>query len=84
MLPISAQQLKIGYFSYDAVLKATHDYVSAKASIENLRNQYDAEIQLAQKDFNENSMKNTRISLRILMVWHPLSVRSVRVNCRVY
>ena len=53
MLPISAQQLKIGYFSYDAVLKATHDYVSAKASIENLRNQYDAEIQLAQKDFNE-------------------------------
>ena len=53
MLPISAQQLKIGYFSYDAVLKATHDYVSAKARIENLRNQYDAEIQLAQKDFNE-------------------------------
>ena len=53
MLPISAQQMRIGYFSYDAVLKATHDYVSAKASIENLRNQYDAEIQLAQKDFNE-------------------------------
>ena len=41
MLPISAQQLKIGYFSYDAVLKATPDYVSAQASIENLRKQYD-------------------------------------------
>ena len=53
MLPISAQQLKIGYFSYEAVLKAAPDYLSAKASIENLRKQYDTEIQIAQKDFNE-------------------------------
>ena len=53
MLPISAQQMRIGYFSYDAVLKATPDYVSAQASIENLRKQYDAEMQIAQKDFNE-------------------------------
>ena len=53
MLPISAQQMRIGYFSYDAVLKATPDYVSAKASIENLRKQYDSEIQFAEKDFNE-------------------------------
>ena len=53
MLPISAQQIRIGYFSYDAVLKATPDYVSAQASIENLRKQYDSEIQFAEKDFNE-------------------------------
>ena len=53
MLPISAQQMKLGYFSYDAVLKATPDYISAMSSIENLKKQYDAEIQIAQKDFNE-------------------------------
>ena len=53
MLPISAQQIRIGYFSYDAVLKAAPDYLSAKASIENLKKQYDAEIQIAEKDFNE-------------------------------
>lgn len=53
MLPISAQQVRIGYFSYDTVLKATPDYVSAKANIENLRKQYNSEIQLAEKDFNE-------------------------------
>ena len=53
MLPISAQQMRIGYFSYDAVLKATPEYVSAKASIENLKKQYDSEIQFAEKDFNE-------------------------------
>ena len=53
MLPISAQQMRIGYFSYDAVLKAAPEYVSAKASIENLKKQYDSEIQFAEKDFNE-------------------------------
>ena len=53
MLPISAQQMRIGYFSHDAVLKATPEYVSAKASIENLKKQYDSEIQFAEKDFNE-------------------------------
>lgn len=53
MLPISAQQMKIGYFSYNAVLKAMPDYLNATASIENLKKQYDAEIQMAQKDFNE-------------------------------
>lgn len=53
MLPISAQQMRIGFFSYDAVLKATPEYVSAKASIENLKKQYDSEIQFAEKDFNE-------------------------------
>jgi outer membrane protein len=61
MLPISAQQMKLGYFSYDAVLKATPDYISAKSSIENLKKQYDAEIQIAQKDFNdkyENFIEN--------------------------
>ena len=61
MLPISAQQMKLGYFSYDAVLKATPDYISAMSSIENLRKQYDAEIQIAQKDFNdkyENFIEN--------------------------
>ena len=61
MLPISAQQMKLGYFSYDAVLKATPDYISAMSSIENLKKQYDAEIQIAQKDFNdkyENFIEN--------------------------
>ena len=53
MLPISAKQIRIDYFSYDAVLKAAPDYLSAKASIENLKKQYDAEIQIAEKDFNE-------------------------------
>ena len=61
MLPVCAQQMKIGYFSYNAVLKATPDYISAMSSIENLRKQYDAEIQIAQKDFNdkyENFIEN--------------------------
>ena len=53
MLPICAQQMKIGYFSYNAVLKATPDYLTATANIENLKKQYNAEIQIAQKDFNE-------------------------------
>jgi outer membrane protein len=53
MLPVCAQQMKIGYFSYNAVLKATPDYLTATANIENLKKQYDAEIQIAQKDFNE-------------------------------
>ena len=56
MLPISAQQMRIGYFSYNAVLKATPEYVSAKANIENLRKQYDSEIQFAEKDFNDSSI----------------------------
>ncbi len=61
MLPISAQQMKIGYFSYNAVLKAMPDYLNATASIENLKKQYDTEIQMAQKDFNdkyENFIEN--------------------------
>lgn len=53
MLPISAQQMKIGYFSYEAVLKAVPEFIAATASVENLKKQYDAEIQIAQKDFNE-------------------------------
>ena len=61
MLPVCAQQMKIGYFSYNAVLKATPDYLTATANIENLKKQYDAEIQIAQKDFNdkyENFIEN--------------------------
>lgn len=61
MLPISAQQMKIGYFSYNAVLKAMPDYLNATANIENLKKQYDTEIQMAQKDFNdkyENFIEN--------------------------
>lgn len=61
MLPISAQQMKIGYFSYNAVLKAMPDYLNATASIENLKKQYETEIQMAQKDFNdkyENFIEN--------------------------
>ena len=61
MLPICAQQMKIGYFSYDEVLKAMPDYTVARNSIENLRKQYDNEMQTAQKEFNdkyENFLEN--------------------------
>lgn len=53
MLPVCAQQMKIGFFSYDAVLKAMPDYTVATSNIDNLRKQYDAEMQTAQKEFNE-------------------------------
>ena len=53
MLPICAQQMKIGYFSYDAVLKAMPDYTTATNNLNNLRKQYDAEMETAQKEFNE-------------------------------
>lgn len=61
MLPICAQQMKIGYFSYDAVLKAMPDYTTATNNLNNLRKQYDAEMQTAQKEFNdkyENFLEN--------------------------
>lgn len=61
ILPICAQQMKIGYFSYDEVLKAMPDYTVARNSIENLRKQYDNEMQTAQKEFNdkyENFLEN--------------------------
>lgn len=61
MLPICAQQMKIGYFSYEAVLKAMPDYTTARNSIESLRKQYDNEMQTAQKEFNdkyENFLEN--------------------------
>jgi outer membrane protein len=48
-----AQQAKIGYFSYDAVLKSCADYQSAMSNIDALRKQYDNELVAAQKEFTE-------------------------------
>jgi outer membrane protein len=48
-----AQQAKIGYFSYDAVLKSSPDYQTAMSNIETLRKQYDIELVAAQKEFTE-------------------------------
>lgn len=53
--------MKIGYFSYEAVMKAMPDYTTATNNLANLRKQYDAEIQTAQKEFNdkyENFLEN--------------------------
>lgn len=54
LLPVNAQQqVKVGYFSYDKVLKALPEYVIAKANTESLSKQYDTEMQNAQMEFNE-------------------------------
>lgn len=52
-LPFMASaQIRYGYFSYDAVLKAMPDYALAQRSIDDLRLKYDAEMQRAEKEFN--------------------------------
>lgn len=45
--------LKIGYFSYDEALRAMPDYSIVTAKLHDLRSQYDAEMQDAEKEFNE-------------------------------
>ncbi|MBQ2554465.1 MAG: OmpH family outer membrane protein [Prevotella sp.] len=49
----SAQQLKIGYFSYDGTLTAMPQYIEAQANIDKLRQQYAAEMQRAEDEFNK-------------------------------
>ena len=53
LLTSQAQDLKIGYFSYNAVLRSMPAYSTAVASVDKLRQQYAAELEAAQKEFNE-------------------------------
>lgn len=48
----SAAQVKIGYFSYDAVLRSMPEYVMAQEHISQLRAQYDSEILRSENEFN--------------------------------
>lgn len=48
-----AQQAKIGYFSYKAILEDMPDYVTAMLGVETLRKQYDEELKTASDEFNE-------------------------------
>lgn len=49
----AAAQLKIGYFSYDEVLRAMPQYAIAQANLKALRSQYDDEMEKGEKEFNE-------------------------------
>lgn len=48
-----AQQPMIGYFSYDAAIKAMPEYAAVQKTIADLRVQYDNEIKSAQKEFTD-------------------------------
>lgn len=48
-----AQQAKIGYFSYKAILEDMPDYVTAMLGVETLRKQYGEELKAASDEFNE-------------------------------
>lgn len=48
-----AQDIKLGYFSYKALLQSMPDYSVATASLDKLRRQYADELSAAQKEFNE-------------------------------
>lgn len=56
VLCVSAQDsipsFKIGYFSYEQVLKAMPGYSVAQQKLSDLRAQYDAEMQRVEQDFN--------------------------------
>ena len=56
VLCVSAQDsipsFKIGYFSYEQVLKAMPDYAVAQQKLSDLRAQYNAELQRVEQDFN--------------------------------
>lgn len=60
---IKAQDLKFGYLSYDAALKAMPEYSLALANVDKLRAQYDNELKRAEKEFNskyEDFLENQR------------------------
>ena len=48
-----AQQAKIGYFSYKAILENMPDYVNAMVGMETLKKQYEDELKTASDEFNE-------------------------------
>lgn len=53
LLTLQAQDIKVGYFSYKAVLQSMPSYATAVAGVDKLREQYAAELNAAQKEFNE-------------------------------
>ncbi|MBQ0073406.1 MAG: OmpH family outer membrane protein [Prevotella sp.] len=55
VLGASAQQfgIKVGYFSYDEVLKQMPEYSISQQNLEQLRAQYAAELKAAEGEFNE-------------------------------
>lgn len=62
-ISIHAQELKFGYLSYDAALKAMPDYSLAMTNVDKLRAQYDNELKRAEKEFNakyEDFLENQR------------------------
>lgn len=53
VLAAMAQDVKVGYFSYKAVLQSMPAYSVTVANMDKLRQQYAAELTSAQKEFNE-------------------------------
>ena len=49
----TATQMKIGYFSYNEVLRAMPEYATVQKHLEDLRAQYENEMTNAEKEFNE-------------------------------
>lgn len=54
VLPLAASaQVRMGYFSYNAILTSMTDYQLAKRSVDDLRLKYDAEMKRSEKEFND-------------------------------
>lgn len=49
---LASAQMRFGYFSYDAVMKAMPEYVKAQQSINQLRAKYEEEMKRAEQEFN--------------------------------
>ena len=49
----AAPQLRFGYLSYDAALKAMPAYATARQNLASLKAQYDAETKRSEEEFNE-------------------------------
>ena len=53
-IPLMASaQIRMGYFSYNAILTTMTDYELAKRSVDDLRLKYDAEMKRSEKEFND-------------------------------
>lgn len=53
-IPLMASaQIRMGYFSYNAILTTMTDYKLAKRSVDDLRLKYDAEMKRSEKEFND-------------------------------
>lgn len=49
---VAGSTMRIGYFSYDEVLRSMPDYAIAKRNLDDLRAKYDAETKRAEDEFN--------------------------------